>query len=205
MLETLFLVGFIAALTPGPDFFLVLRNTLCFGVLRGLVVLSGIATGWLIFLVIIYFGFTHFLQGNLVQCALSLLGGVYLCFLGKGLLTKPFDSKDTTKLEIDNSKRAGYLKGLMVNLSNPKAILFFGVLITPFLDKDLELSILVLLCGITSAFLLLIIVSGWIRGWITPQIFYGIDKICGILFVVFGVWLLWEGLRLLSGLMEISI
>ena len=46
----LFMVAFIGAITPGPDILLVIRNTLYFGILQGLKIWSGIATGWFIFL-----------------------------------------------------------------------------------------------------------------------------------------------------------
>ena len=50
----LFMVAFIGAITPGPDILLVIRNTLYFGILQGLKIWSGIATGWFIFLSIIF-------------------------------------------------------------------------------------------------------------------------------------------------------
>lgn len=205
MLEALFFVGFVAAITPGPDFFIVLQNTLHFGALRGLIILSGIATGWLIFLSIIYFGFTHLLQGPTPQAILSLLGGSYLIFLGFELLKKPFNINELNAINAQNIKPAGYFKGLLVNLSNPKAILFFGVLVTPFLDKDLEISIVVLLLGITTAFLSIIGLGVFLRRWITPKIFFIIDKICALLFLGFGVWLLVDGLWLVSELFNVDI
>ena len=56
-------VGFITALTPGPDILFVLRNTLSYGARIGFLSLLGIFCGWIIFLSLVYFGFAHFIQG----------------------------------------------------------------------------------------------------------------------------------------------
>ncbi len=75
---SIFILSFVGAITPGPDILLVLRNTLHFGFFQGLRVFVGIASGWVIYLVIIYFGFIHILSGYITQIILSIIGAIYL-------------------------------------------------------------------------------------------------------------------------------
>lgn len=170
----LFAVGFIGAITPGPDMLLVARNTILFGAKRALIVLGGIAFGWIFYLGIIYFGLTHLLSNAYSQITLGVLGGLYLGYIGINILRTRYDkdcdtstdsalatlsakpNDNATKSSLDSkksdSKPDTFLRGLVVNLSNPKAILFFGVVVTQFIGKDLALSIAVLFASLVSAF-----------------------------------------------------
>ena len=72
----LFLLGFMVALTPGPDILFVLRNTLNFGGKQGFLAFLGIFSGWIIFLSLIYFGFSQVFNGIFIQISLNLIGGI---------------------------------------------------------------------------------------------------------------------------------
>ena len=155
-LFTLFLLAFVGAITPGPDFLLVMRNTLLFGCVQGVKILSGIASGWIIYLIVLYFGFGYFLSGKIAQILLSVIGAIYLMYIAFMLFKKSatniyvLDSNDSEKLK---DKPDTYIKALLINLSNPKAILFFSVIVTPFIESNPLISLLVLFCGL-EAFLL---------------------------------------------------
>lgn len=84
------------------------------------------------------------------------------------------------------------LKGLLINLSNPKAILFFAIIIAPFMNQHLELSLLVLLCGLFLAFIIVIVLGVFFKKIINNALFDKIDKICGIIFIFFGILLLFS-------------
>lgn len=191
-ITTLFIVGLVGALTPGPDVLFVLKNTINFGIKAGFLSLFGIFCGWLIFIGILYFGFAHLINGVLPQGILSLIGGFYLFYLSYLLFKK---TKKTIHLnnDIQYKKIVFYdfmLKGFLLNLSNPKAILFFAVIITPFMNQYLEISLLVLLCGLFLAFTIIIFLGVFFRKFIHNTLFDKIDKICGIVFVGFGILLL---------------
>lgn len=180
------LMGFFGAITPGPDILLTLKTTLRFGAWQGFKVLSGIACGWCLYLMLIYAGLSHWLNTPMVQFILSLVGGGYLLYLGFIMLTiKPIlgdlenlDSKD------------GFMQGLIINLSNPKAILFFIFLVTPFIDEGMEIGLIALWCSLFMAFACVILCANVARGYINARTFGIIDRICGVLFVGFA-WLLY--------------
>ena len=193
-IKDIVIFAFIGAITPGPDILLVIRNTLYFGILQGLKIWSGIATGWFIFLSIIYFGFAHVLRGNLIQLILSIIGGAYLLYIAYLLCTK-----STSKLELENHfiTPDGYLKALLVNISNPKAILFFSVIIAPFIQTQLLTSLSILFAGLSSAFLSIIVICAFFRNYINERVFYIIDKVCAVLFIIFSIMLFYHGYTIL--------
>lgn len=195
MLELLSLaaVGFITALTPGPDILFVLRNTLGYGAKIGFLSLFGIFCGWIIFLSLVYFGFAHFIQGTLIQGILCTVGGIYLGYISYLLLFKANPNVDLNQTDSKTQFHSTYtfmIKGMFVNLSNPKAILFFGLIITPFMDKHLELSILVLLIAPTLAFIFVIFIATFFKKFINNALFRLIDRVCGIVFIIFAILLL---------------
>lgn len=57
-LFTLFCVGFIGALTPGPDILFTLRNTLNYGAKAGFLGLFGIFLGWITFKPCVFWAYT---------------------------------------------------------------------------------------------------------------------------------------------------
>lgn len=181
------LMGFFGAITPGPDMLLTLKTTLRFGVIQGLKVLLGIASGWCLYLGLIYAGLNQWLNTPITQLILSLIGGSYLLYLGFLMLTMKAQQYDLGASQ--NMHKDGYIQGLIINLSNPKAILFFVFLVTPFIDESMELGFIALWCSLFAAFICVIICASIARSYINTRTFVVIDRICGLLFVCFA-WLL---------------
>ena len=192
-LALLFVLGFTAALIPGPDILYVLRNTLALGFKQGVISLLGIFSGWLIFLGLIYLGFTSYFNSPFIQVTLSSIGGIYLIYLAYLLFKK---GKNHINFSQSQQKSFSlYLKGLLINLSNPKAILFFATIISPFIQNNLEVSFIVLLSALSLTFFSMILVGTFFRRFITNTLFDKIDKICSIIFLCFGIWLLYSSFQ----------
>ena len=204
----IFFIAFLGAITPGPDILLVLRTALKHGFWASFRTLCGIATGWLIYLAVLYFGFAHILKGDLAQMILGFFGGAYLCYLafllfrakpnnidfndsGADLGESQQDSRESSadlkQDSLQKSRTGGYLKGLIINLSNPKAIIFFSVIVAPYMDKSTLLNLLLLFAGLNSAFLSVMIVASFSRHLITNKLFDIIDKLCAVVFAGFGI------------------
>lgn len=187
----IFFIAFLVAITPGPDILLALRTALKHGFFASFRTLCGIATGWLIYLAVLYFGFAHILKGDLAQIALGIFGGIYLFYLAFLLFrTKQNDIDFSDSSYESNSRKSrtgGYLKGLIINLSNPKAIIFFSVIVAPFMEKNLALNLILLFLGLNSAFLSVMIVASYFRHLITNKLFDIIDKLCAVVFAGFGI------------------
>lgn len=179
------LIGFFGAITPGPDILLTLKTTLRYGILQGFKVLFGIASGWFLYLGIIYIGLSHWLNTPIIQLILSFVGGGYLLYLAFAMLNATPYTLDSTH----NVKKDGFLQGLILNVSNPKAILFFIFLVTPFVDENIKLGLVALWCSLFAAFVFVILSANIARSYINAKTFYVIDRICGVLFAIFA-WLL---------------
>lgn len=185
----IFFIAFVGAITPGPDILLVLRETLKNGFFAGFKTLCGIATGWIIYISILYFGFAHLVSGDLAQFMLSLAGGIYLVYLSFLLFRTKMSNIDFSPQDAPDSTNL-YLKGLIINLSNPKAILFFTAIVAPYIDKSPAIYFTLLFLGLNAGFLSVMSVAHFSRRLITNRLFYIIDKICAVVFLAFGGGLL---------------
>lgn len=155
--QLLALVGvwIVGAYTPGPDMLLVIQWSLS-SRWAGFAAMSGVVTGVAIWLGASMLGLAAVLQANedLLHW-LQLAGGGFLVFMGAtGLRSAWPIARETvaarrgyaastsssggaasgvqTKAKT-RSLRGDYARGLATNLSNPKAVVFFGSLLAPFL------------------------------------------------------------------------
>lgn len=177
----IFVIAFIGAITPGPDMLLIIQTTLKYGLKQALMTLLGISTGCIFYLSILYFGFAKIFTSNTAQIILSVFGIFYLSYLSFMLYKKPAND-----LKFKDSKVvSGYKKGLFINLSNPKVILFFSIVVLPYMDKNIFFNLTLLFLGLFSAFLLIIFIALYFRKFVTNKLFNIIDKICAFMFLVF--------------------
>ena len=174
-------VGFIAALTPGPDIFYVIKQGLCNGKEASIKAVAGILTGNIIYLTLVGIGLGSIGSSPYFQLIVGILGGIYLIKIAY------FSFKEDVKLNIDKCEVSKniYKEALFLNLSNPKAMIFFAVIVTPFLSKNIMLSLGVLFFGISLAFLLASFISSKIR--LEEKLINIINKIAAVLFLFFAV------------------
>jgi len=177
-------IGFIAALTPGPDIFYILRQTLCKGVKRGFLALYGILIGNIIYLTLVGFGIGVVGKSPYFQAIVGLFGGVYLLKIAYlSYIDKPHLQKECQELNSFSLIK----EALFLNLSNPKAMIFFAVVVAPFITKSIFLSLSSLFIGITSAFISTVIFSSKLS--INDQTLILINKIASVVFVFFSLLL----------------
>ncbi len=206
MLEylSLTILGYVAAISPGPDAFFVVKNGLLYGLRGSLSAFLGIATGNIVYLSLVYFGLASLARIPLFVGLVSLFGGCYLVYLGIMSLkekTSPEFKRINEKEGATFSAKNIYLKAITLNLSNPKAILFFSSVLAPFLKGNLFLSLIFLYAGIVGAFLTLAISSALLSLFKKFQkIFLFLNQIVGILFLLFALGLFWEAFNSLKKL-----
>lgn len=181
------------AITPGPDILLILRNTITFGARSAFIALSGIACGWVVYLSLVYFGFVHMMSQPIAQGLLSIFGAIYLGYISYKILRASSPSDLTQILGVQEAKPAGFFHALFVNLSNPKAILFFVVVVAPFANQGFELGLFVLFCSLVSGFVSVILVGLYVRKWLNARVFLWIDRISAVLFIGFACSLGYRG------------
>ena len=169
-------IGFIAALTPGPDIFFIIRNGLCYGLKEAILATIGILTGNLIYLFLVYIGLSIVGNNPYFQFIIGIFGAVYLLRISILIFKE--------KVRLNNSctmKKNSYLQGLFLNLSNPKAMLFFSIVITPFLGKNIKISLLALFSGIALAFFIASVISSKIE--LKEKSLNLVNKVIAIIFI----------------------
>jgi len=174
-------IGFIAALIPGPDIFYVIKQGLCRGKEVALKAVAGILTGNIIYLTLVGIGLGSIGKNSYFQLIIGILGGIYL------LKIAFLSFKEKVKLNSDKCEvnKNIYKEALFLNLSNPKAMIFFAIIVTPFLSKNIMLSLSALFIGIASSFILAALISSKI--FLEEKILNLINKIAAVLFLFFAV------------------
>ncbi len=129
-LPLILVAHFMASASPGPATLAISGASMAQGRHFGLAMAFGITTGSIIWSASAAFGLGAIMQANAwVFEILRYVGAGYLIFLAYKSARSAFSSKEikAKKVEVSSLKQA-YIKGLMLHLTNPKAILFFGAL-----------------------------------------------------------------------------
>ncbi|MGG2399068.1 LysE family translocator [Pseudomonas sp. SH1-B] len=154
-----FLIVFsaIAAIaSPGPATLAIAGASMAKGRLFGLHLALGVLTGSLIWSMLAAFGLAAVLKSTVwLFEVLRYFGALYLLYLAcqslKAALSATSPAIPTLQLD---SKASSYVRGLLIHLTNPKAILFFAALYSmgvPATATPQELFSVVAVVGVTSA------------------------------------------------------
>jgi threonine/homoserine/homoserine lactone efflux protein len=194
-------IGFFAALPIGPVNLLCIRRTLALGTINGFLGGLGAAVADGIFAAIVAFGLTaikSLLEGY--QPILELVGGALLVFFGyREFVARPHMRDDDGSL-----KKAGRasLPGAIATtfalaITNPATAFGFAIsfsAVSGLLDTTTFFSPLFLVIGVLSGstlwWLTLATIIGRIHHAISSETMARINKVCGVIVMVFGLALL---------------
>jgi threonine/homoserine/homoserine lactone efflux protein len=125
---------FLLAATPGPGVFATVARSLASGFGHAAVVVAGIVTGDLVFLLLAIFGLASFaeLLGDFFLLV-KVAGGLYLLWLGYRIWNRVPGTVEISGVR-ELSWRQNYVSGLVITLGNPKVILFYLGFLPTFLD-----------------------------------------------------------------------
>ena len=142
----------LVALTPGPAVMCSTAQSTRYGFRSSLAGISGIQLGNFIFFVCIAFGLGELLAtATRAFTILRFVGALYLLYLGGRIIFSTFRRTVATpehaKLAATNHRNL-FLQGLLIQITNPKALLFVSALLPQFIDPHKavppQLAILVL-------------------------------------------------------------
>jgi len=148
-------------LIPGPNVALIVANSVAYGTRYGLLTLAGTATAMVPQLVLTALGMTALLAGAGEWMAwVRWLGVAYLVVLGvRQFRAAPLDLVRVAPQP--RSRRGIYLRGLIVSLTNPKTLFFFGAFFPQFVAAGRPAGPqLVLLCA-TFLAVAIVLDSAW--------------------------------------------
>ncbi len=145
-------------LVPGPDIIFVITQAVTKGKKEALYVSLGLTTGCMFHATLASFGVAFiFQQSALAFNALKTLGVIYLLYLAY----KTFINADKEITATDENKaKLGYFKGVLMNILNPKVILFFLAFLPQFVPSNVNhISLYMFMLGVIFMLVTLVVFS----------------------------------------------
>ncbi|MCW9715842.1 MULTISPECIES: LysE family transporter [unclassified Avibacterium] len=201
---TVLFVNLVGLLSPGPDFFYVSRKAASESQRNAIAGAIGIGFGILFWATLVIFGLAIINRTNyLVQYIIMCLGGGYLAYCGIKMLQVTKNAQLATlkpHQEIHHPISREIMKGLLINLSNAKVIVFFSSVMSGFMasiSNNTEIMLIILLLALESVLYFILIAFFFSRKIVRD--FYNrynryIDNFAGIVFLFFGGELIYSGL-----------
>lgn len=142
---TIAIAHLFAVASPGPDFAVVMRQSLCGGTRTGIWTSLGVGSAILLHVTYCLLGVALMLsQSPLMFNVMKLIAAAYLFFLGVQSIRISLISgthENNSSQEPILSARRAFVLGFLTNGLNPKATLFFLALFTVVIDPGTPLSI----------------------------------------------------------------
>jgi threonine/homoserine/homoserine lactone efflux protein len=195
------LVHLLACLSPGPDIFLVVLNSLRHNWRTGIWTTLGILSGVSLQITLGIAGITLLLtRGELTSRLIALAGGAWLVYIGirgmQGLRRRSNGPEVPEARPLVSPKFAdAWVQGLLVNALNPKALLYFLSIFSVMLGPDVPLQLRIG-CGLTmicvqgiafSAVALLVDRPHFKARWARLQVW--LEFIISCLLTALGLWI----------------
>ncbi|WPU22903.1 threonine export protein RhtC [Cedecea neteri] len=137
---TVALVHIVALMSPGPDFFFVSQTAVSRSRKEAMMGVLGITAGVMVWAGVALLGLHLILEKmawlhNIIMVG----GGLYLCWMGyqmlRGAFKKETKGEEAPKVELASGGKS-FVKGLLTNLANPKAIIYFGSVFSLFVGDN---------------------------------------------------------------------
>ena len=188
------LACFVIAIVPGPTVTVIIANSLSYGTRAGLLNVAGTQLGLAIMMVTVVVGLSTVIAVMGVWFDwLRIAGAAYLVWLGWKLLRSPDDLGQPGRAA---APRGGFfLQGLLVILSNPKGLLWFGAFIPQFVDARGDYVEQIILLGVTAMAVALVsdggyaVLTGRASALLSRQRARLVSRLSGAFLVGGGLWL----------------
>jgi len=147
---------FLALLSPGPDFFLVLRTATRFGSSAGVRASAGIAMANALYVVCALSGVALLQRAPLLLEALRWLGCAYLAWLGWRILRSSRSEVEDAGVMAESTRSSAFWAGFLSGLLNPKNALFYFSLLSVVMPQAAPVALRVF-----SGVWMVVVVFGW--------------------------------------------
>ena len=190
------LIGVLLSFMIGPVFFVLLQTSILKGIKAAIIFNIGVVLSDITFILIVYFGSRDLLKQVKNDPKLFLTGGIILIIYGILTYLKKADKPQSTEnLQIPSKKNyAGlFLKGFLLNFINVGVLAFWlGTLVVmgPRLDMNptkIYYFFALILVSYFTVDLGKIILAKKLRSKMTPTIIAKLQRILGVLLIVFGI------------------
>lgn len=196
---TIAVVHLIALSSPGPDFFFVSQTAVSRSRRQALFGVLGITLGITFWSALALLGLQLVLHRLAwLQQLIAVAGGLYLVWMGVRMLRGVFTRGPATPapaVAVPGGERATLRAGLLTNLANPKAVVYFGSVFSAFLGDSVDTAtrwgLWALIVAETFAWFTLVAavfaLPAMRRGYL--RLAHWIDGLAGAVFIAFGLHL----------------
>jgi threonine/homoserine/homoserine lactone efflux protein len=186
------------ALAPGPDNIFVLTQSVIHGRVAGLLVTLGLCTGILVHTTAVSLGVAAVFQTSaLAFNSLKMLGVAYLLYLAwRAFRTGASDIPQSHNSGAGRSRL--YARGVLMNVTNPKVVIFFLAFLPQFADPERgSLTLQLLYLGAVFVVATLIVfgsvawTAGFLGDWLrtSKRAQIVMNRVAGTVFVALALWL----------------
>lgn len=197
---TVALVHLVALISPGPDFFFISQTAASRSRGEAMMGVLGISLGIVVWAGVALLGLNLILQKMAwLHQIIMIGGGLYLCWMGWQLLKSARTKQDGTQSEVKvvlPARGRTFIRGFLTNLSNPKAVIYFGSVFSLFVGNDVSAGarwgLFILIIGETFVWFSIVAYV-----FALPAMRHGyqrlsrwIDGLAGALFTGFGIHLI---------------
>jgi homoserine/homoserine lactone efflux protein len=191
----------LAALTPGPAVMCSMAQSTRYGFRSSLAGISGIQLGSFVFFVCVALGLgTLLATATVAFTVLRVLGAIYLFYLGVRIVVASFQRRVEQASQpavAVVAHRSLFLQGLLIQLTNPKALLFVSALLPQFIDPQRSVPLQLLILLVATIAIDLVVLSSYayfahrgIQSFRASRFSVWLERVFGAALVIFGFRLL---------------
>ena len=189
----------VGAMSPGPSMALIIRNSIRFGRVSGLLSSIGHAIGIGIYAAISIAGLQLILISNIVIFnTIQLCGSIFLLILGILFLK---NSGESLSVEDDQKSLNSFFQGFAISILNPKILIWFAAIFSQFIEvsstsltKFMMVFIASSIDGIWYIILTIIVTSFGLKKFIENNT-KNIQNISGLVLILISLIILFQTLR----------
>lgn len=156
-LPLILIAALLASVSPGPATLAIAGTSMASGKGSGLALASGITAGSFVWSISAVFGLGAIMLANVWMFeVVRYFGAAYLMYLAFKAARSAISQKEIAVKSIKGSKSTLFTKGLLLHITNPKAILFFSSLYSLGVPAGAtigQLTLVILAVGIQSFFI----------------------------------------------------
>ncbi len=194
---TVALVHFLALMSPGPDFIVIMRNSIVYSRRSGIYTAMGLGLGLFVHITYSLIGIGVVIAQSIILFSiLKFFGAGYLIFIGYKAFKAPRPAEATANVERAEShlsKHKAFSTGFLTNVTNPKVTLFFLSLFTLVVRPETPFFVKLVMSGemvgatVLWFSLVAVIASHRALKKRIGKIQYYAEKIMGVLLVALGL------------------
>ena len=188
----------IGAMSPGPSMALIIRNSIKYGRISGILFSLGHAIGIGIYATVSVLGLQFILINNLFLFnAIQFCGSVFLLILGILFLR---DTAHNLSLENEQKNVNSFMQGFAISILNPKILIWFAAIFSQFIEISSTNFVKLVMVLIASSIdglwyiILTIVVTGFGLKQFLEHNTNIIQKISGVILISISIIILYKTL-----------